>query len=528
MSDVPPGGGQPYEETSYDDVSYGQPPSNARRGLRALILSLVLAVVVAGGAVAFYKADPFHLFRAGPQAAVAVPDNALFYVGADFNPAAKQKIDAVRFLDHFPGFARSVGSLNANSDLRRVIFQKAIAGQACPGLSYDHDIKPWIGDKFGVAGMPPAHTGGSPVAVVALQIISESAAKDGIHALQHCSSGGSAFGFAFVGNYVLLAETQAEATRYAAAADRTSLADNPAYSADMRSLGDLGVLSGWVDVNALVHAVGGTDAQTLGNAQLLTGKPVRVAATFRFEGGSAQLAASVYGGTEISHDPNQVVDLPDSTAFAISDAGGAQRVAASWQNILKQMRTSDSAIDENIQQFETQTGLQLPQDLETVFGKNLMLAVDGSGFTSGLLSGTSESPPSIGLRLTNDPAKLDQVYDKVLRLVQSQLGGVPLVKRDFPDGIAVASTSAYADELGKLDGNLGKTPDFLSVLPDAADDELVVYFDFNAVQDAIVQALQQSGVGQDVIDNIKPLRALGLSESVTGNYTSLSLQVSVD
>lgn len=528
MSDVAPGGAQPYGESPYGEVSYGEPPQNARRGLRALILSLVLAVVVAGGAVAFYEADPFHLFRAGPQAAVAVPDDALFYVGVDLNPAATQKIDAVRFLDHFPGFARSVGSIDANSDLRRVIFSKATAANPCPGLTYDHDIKPWIGDKFGLAGMPPAQTGGSPVPVVAIQIINEAAARDGIHALQRCSSGGTSFGFAFVGNYAVFAETQAQATRYATAAGHRSLADNPAYSADMRSLGDLGVISGWVDVKAVLRAVGSQSIGSLDSAGMLNGKPLRVAGTFRFEGGSAELAASVTGGQEISHDPNQVVDLPDSTAFALSWAGGGQRIASSWQNFVQHMRASDSAIDQQIQQFETQTGLQLPRDLETVLGKNFLLAVDGPGFSSGLLSGSNESQPNIGLRLTNDPAKLDQVYDKVLRLLQSQLGGVPLVKRDFSDGIVVAGNSAYAERMGKLDGHLGDSPDFRSVLPNAADDEFVVYFDFNSVEDTIVQALQQSGEGQDVIDNVRPLRAVGLAESVTGNYTNISLRVSVD
>ncbi len=118
------------------------------------IIAVVVAVVIAGSAVAFtVLKDRFS--AAGPQAAEAIPSDAVFYVGIDLDPSAEQKINALRFLNHFPAFKEASGVTDADTDIRKTFFDKVL-GPMCPGLSYDNDIEPWIGSKFAVAGMPPA------------------------------------------------------------------------------------------------------------------------------------------------------------------------------------------------------------------------------------------------------------------------------------------------------------------------------------------------------------------------------------
>ena len=201
-----------------------------RRGAKVVVLAVVLAVLVAGSAVAFYKTDPFHLFRAGPQAAVAIPSGALFYAGVDLNPAAKQKVNALLFLRHFPDLADKSGLQDENVDLRRVFVTNHSVRQVCPGLTYDGDFKPWLGDKFGVAGMPGASAGAAPNLVIAVQIINKAKAEEFLDTLRTCKATVPTFGAAFVDNYLLLAQTQQLADRYADAAQQSSLADNTDYT----------------------------------------------------------------------------------------------------------------------------------------------------------------------------------------------------------------------------------------------------------------------------------------------------------
>ena len=89
------------------------------------IIAVVVAVVIAGSAVAFtVLKDRFS--AAGPQAAEAIPSDAVFYVGVDLDPSAEQKINALRFLNHFPAFKEASGVTDADTDIRKTFFDKVL------------------------------------------------------------------------------------------------------------------------------------------------------------------------------------------------------------------------------------------------------------------------------------------------------------------------------------------------------------------------------------------------------------------
>src|SRR6187397_3148249 len=122
VTDYGPGAPQP--------SSGGQ--GTASRGVKVIVITVVLTLLVAGGAFAFFKIDPFHLFRSGPQASEAIPANAVFYAGVDLDPKASQKINALRFLNHFPEFRDNAGLTDANADITDAVVGKAIDGLDCP------------------------------------------------------------------------------------------------------------------------------------------------------------------------------------------------------------------------------------------------------------------------------------------------------------------------------------------------------------------------------------------------------------
>ena len=126
---------------------------------------------------------------------------------------------------------------------------------------------------------------------------------------------------------MLLAETQAQADAFARSADEHSLADDADFKADMDSLGDLGVATMWVDVAGAVDSYADQVPQGSG-LEGLTSAAGRVAATFRFASDHVEVATSVFGDTAaVDHEDNPIVDLPDSTVFALSVSSGDQSVA---------------------------------------------------------------------------------------------------------------------------------------------------------------------------------------------------------
>ncbi len=492
----------------------------------------MLAVLVGGGALAFYQLDPLNLFRAGPQAAEAMPANALFYVGVDLDPSAQQKVAALQFLNHFPAFRESARLDDENADVRKLVFDNTLANSGCD-VSYDDDIAPWIGGKFGFAGVPGRAGASEPEGMLAVEVTDTDAASVGLKKLQNCA-GATAdssfdFGFDFTGDYAVLAKTQPLAEQLAASADDSSLADSDSFVADMDSLGDPGVATVWADVSTALDLFA---PPSPGNGQLdfLKSSYQRAAATFRFTSDSVDVVTSVLGETpSFDHGDNQIVELPESTVFAMSEAGGGNRLDASWDDIMGAAGSQGADIDSAIAQFEAETGISVPEDLSTLLGDNLMVAVDSEGLTAEALQAEDPSLLNAGVRFTSDPEKLNAIYSKVLALIEQQAHqSLPFVKHDADDGMVVATNDNYAERLVGLGGGLGDSAEFQSVTDDAASKEFVLFFNWDSVEEQILQATQNAGAPQEVIDNLRPLRAFGITSGIEGDYTVSTFRLSVN
>jgi hypothetical protein len=387
--------------------------------------------------------------------------------------------------------------------------------------------------------------GGEPEPIVVIETTDVGAAGDAFDALEACardSGSGDQFGYAFSGDYALLASSQELAKKYADSADKASLADDGDFAADMDALGDLGVATAWADVAGLIDAFGprslagdlsgGADAGAV--LDLLKARAQRAAATFRFSSDHADIVTAVRA--DLPHSDvgeNQIVNLPDSTVFAMSVSGGGDALAASWDDIIAAQRQLDRRIDDEIAQFEDKTGLNVPDDLETLLGDNLLVAIDQDGLSAATLNSSDPGQLNAGVRFTGDAAKLSDLYDRIVGLLDPSIGGsVPFSREDFDKGLAIATNDSYAGKLADLDGNLADSQNFQSVVDDAANKQFVMFFNWDLVEDEILQTLRgYDGLGggmQKVADNLEPLRAFGLTSGLDGDYIVSELTVSVD
>jgi len=90
--------------------------------------------------------------------------------------------------------------------------------------------------------------------------------------------------------------------------------------------------------------------------------------------------------------------------------------------------------------------------------------------------------------------------------------------------VAIGPTAAYRQQI-LSGGHLGDTDAFRSVIPDAAHASMVLYVNIDDLEHAITQA---SADDKDIIDNITPLQAIGLSSWMDGEVARTSLMISTN
>ncbi|MGH8967750.1 MAG: DUF3352 domain-containing protein, partial [Actinomycetes bacterium] len=215
-----PAGGPEYIGADIASDDSGAGPGAKRWGTLGAVTAGVVGVVALGGWGAYAL-----LAGGGDQPSEVIPANAAGFVSLDLDPSAAQKIEAIKILNKFPVLKKEL-DLSDREDLRELVFTKIQDEGTCKDLDYEQDVKPWIGDRIGLAGVP---VGDESAPLVALQVSDQEAADTGVKALAKCAEAGEEFGYAFLDGYVLVSDSEKHADELAAAAEKASLADDPAF-----------------------------------------------------------------------------------------------------------------------------------------------------------------------------------------------------------------------------------------------------------------------------------------------------------
>jgi hypothetical protein len=518
-----PGGQGPGWPGEYGPAFPTPGPPRRRRGMSALIIALVLVLGLGGGAFAFYKIDPFGAFSGGPEAAQAMPADTTAYFGVNLDPSGTQKVAMLRFLLHFESFKESSKVSAAGDDLRKRIVDQALGSSRCSDVSYNRDFKPWLGSAIGagvVGNIPSADN-----AIVVVQEHDKGAASKAIEKLRACGGTNASddFGYAFAKGFVILASSTAQAKSFAASASDKSLADTAHFKSDMSALGDLGVASGWADLAVLTRAAA-ERMHTSGSALDNVANGSRAAFTLRFSGTAAELAVAGVSPNlpKLSKVPSAIGDLPDDTSVALSISDGRATVDKVWKQFTDNLGVDE--VNSLVNQVKEKSGLQLPDDLKTILGDNMLLAGSVKGLDPSSIQGPDDVP--FGFRITTDAAAFNDLWSRVgSRLTNSRF---PLVKKDFSGGTVLAFNADYADKLARLGGNLKNTNAFKNAVGDRWKDSSVVAFvnirDFTQLYH---DQLEQSERPETVSD-IDKLSAAGLTVWRDGDYSKASLRLTLN
>lgn len=568
-------GGPEYLDTSGPAAAPIEDDGNDNRK-RLIALGAVVAgsAVIAGGA---WAATSF--FATGSQPAEALPASTIAYASVDLDPSGGQKIEAIKTLRKFPGFADEV-DLQTDDDLRERLFEEITSSGECDGLDYAKDIKPWLGSRAAVAAVDLGEAEPAPVGVI--QVTDAGKAEDGVGKLiDTCGTGGDGEvgGWVIDGDWMVVAETKEIAQEVVDSAAGSSLAGDAAFGQWTGEAGDDGFMSFYVakaaaqyldDAAGMGAALGGglpgvtapgatafdqdcldaattteeidacfaTDGATSSDTgseelpeelQQMINDFDGAAATVRFDDGSVEVeyAMSNYQKdisefVDSEEGASMVADLPADTVAALGFS-----LKKGWADaMLDYIKTSvppeeSASIDEQIAQFESETGLAFPEDIETLLGEGMTMSV-GSGIDPDAITNGGAGEIPAGITIKGDAGEIQAVLDKISAQVGPEVA--EYMKVTEGDGNAVlALQDGYRSKLESA-GDLGDSDDYSKVIEkDKA--QSVLFVSFDADDDWLVRVTKDM---PEVSKNVEPLSAFGLSGWIDGDVIHGVLKVTTD
>ncbi len=487
-----------------------QGSSGGRR--RWPIVAAVTAVLAVGGAgIALGMA----FSGGGTQPEVVVPASALAFADIDFDPDAGQKVNLVRLLNKFPAIEEELGG---RTDIKEYLVEQILSSEQ--DWSAD-DVSSWLGDRAGVAVLWDDETA-QPIVVGVVAVTDEEAAGTALR--QHLEDGQWTFdqGYAVITSGTTGGDTGAvSADEVVAMTAEAPLADDPDFVAAMAPLGS-GLASMYMDgdrvTEVLDQSLPGFVTGELGAfgsaSDTLTGK---VALVLRAEPSAIELvggSSTVLEG--VSTTPTELfASLPDSTGLALAVTGGGDSVTKQWEAFRDQVDQlshmedfsgvatasltdrQPSEFDRAIAELEARYNIRLPEDLVTLLGDDMVVAVDGDG----LMSAT----PGVGLRSITDPAAAADLADRLQPVVDDLTAGYGVTISPTDDGLVIGSTSEYATELMSGAGDLGAQPNVIDALPDADQASTILWVDLETMGDLAGMTEPQ------LADVLGPLAGLGVT-----------------
>ena len=373
-----PAYGQPGYGTG--DVIIAGPPRRDRR-LAPVITSVVvvLAIILAGGGFTAYKL----LASKGGQPDKWAPANSMAYVKIDLDPSASAKVAAWEFERKFPD-APKIASAD---QLKDGLLQSIFAADTRDQINYDTDVKPWVGDRLGIAVYPDAL--GKPAVVGILEVKDAAKARAGIEKL-NTESGSHAVGYSIQGGYAIVGQDQASVDAAVAAARQSNITSNHNFSNDLAQLKDDRVVTAWWDAGATLKAMSASlpaDARGLLSSGSLTGLPNmndigRVVMGVRVQPSYVELEGRILDSktTDASkafasgNARATLGDLPGGSVMGVALANPEQLIKTELATLSSGLL--GAGLQSELDQASAQLGIKLPDDAENLLGSGIAAGID--------------------------------------------------------------------------------------------------------------------------------------------------------
>jgi hypothetical protein len=514
-----------------------------RRGLLIGGGVAVLAVVGVGA----WAATQF--FATGAQPSEALPASTLGYASIDLDPSGAQKVEAVRTLNKFPAFKDEL-DLDLDDDIRQKVFDEIDLPPGCQ-LFYEEDIEPWLGERMAVAAVDVGDK--DPEIVFVVQVKDEDAADDGLTKLRECNPEGDTMGgWVIDGGWAVVAETSEGAQAVVDATDEGTLADDPEFQELTAAAGSAGIVTLYAAPEAgaaiadsmegmtgfaeeLEQGLTGTD--TLGeltepggdNAFAQAMRDFKGAAVaIRFDDGALEIEGAGDTGIDLSaiygtdRGADVVETLPADTAAAVG-AGFDEGWLTQWVEQVTAFTGGEMTADELFAEASASTGLEIPQDAETLLGRSMAVSFGSDFDLEAFFNSGDPSDVPVALKVQGDVEAAKAVIDKVV--AQDPEAGEFLGIDSDGDVFVIGPDADYRQEV-LAKGSLGTNDVYRDVIRESDKASAVFYVNFNAGDDWLVRAVGDSD--PSVAENLKPLAGFGIAVWKDDDWTHGVLRLTTD
>jgi hypothetical protein len=219
----------------------------AKLAANVAAISTVLAVVIAGGgAVVAYRT----LSGGGPQPEKYAPASTFAFAKVDLDPSAGEKVAIYRFARKFPSSVTK--KLKNADDFRDRLLRMVFKNSAQPDINYDKDIKPWLGERAGIAGFIDASNDPQALGIIAVSDVRKARTS-----LARIRTNSSSFAYDVKSDFALITDGQAVLNAAEDQIAKNTLAKTKQFRSDMQVLGGGRVVTAWADL-AQVGKVSGS------------------------------------------------------------------------------------------------------------------------------------------------------------------------------------------------------------------------------------------------------------------------------
>ncbi|WP_210437994.1 DUF3352 domain-containing protein [Nocardioides xinjiangensis] len=251
------------------------------------------------------------------------------------------------------------------------------------------------------------------------------------------------------------------------------------------------------------------------------------AATVRFDDGAVEVEYAVSNYQKdltrfltSEEGVDMVSDLPEDTVAALGFS-----LSEGWaQGLLDYVKTlapdEAATIDDQVAQFETETGLSFPEDVETLLGEGVTVSV-GSGIDPDAITNGGPQEVPAGIKVKGDAEEIQAVLDKISAVAGPEAEEYLQVTEG--DGYAVlALQDDYRAELESESG-LGDSAVYSDVID--GDAQTVLFVDFDADDDWLVRLTEDE---PELSDNLRPLSSFGISGWVEDDVVHGMVKLTTD
>jgi hypothetical protein len=530
-----------------DMLSSGSIERPPRRNIAAIVVSLVAVLAVIGGGVAYVG---YHkLASSGAQPDEWAPASSIAYLKVDLDPAASEKIAALRFEQKFP----NAPHVTSADQLKDALLSEAF-DQPSSNIDYATDIKPWLGDRVALAAYPDASGKIAPVGI--LQVKDATQAQAGLTNLIHTGDGVmSTAGFAIEGDYAIVGPSQAAVDAAVAAARTSSITASNQYAADVATLGGDRIVTAWADLGAASKYIAKAEATelsgalgalgTLGSASSSTGSgwvsssgsgsvtsvighsdisglagltgtqgltnelKGRLVLGLSLQSGYAEISGRVIGG-DTTGITSQNADA--GALLAQLPAGSVAGVAVSGIGtaISKELTTLESGplaslgFKAELDAASAQLGISLPGDAVNLIGNGVAIGLDS-------VPADGAKPQFTGIAEPTDVASGLKTAQALTKLLTTN--GTPATATASGSHVVVTNDTAAS-------GALGNDAGFKSAMSGMPDDVVAAaYVNLAGIWPA---------AGSKVPSDLQHLTGVGTYEALDGSDITFSVRVTVN